>query len=233
MFEFYIVYNRDMNNDNGVAQGLEEYYDFKSIKSNVEGLTINGKIVGQDPSNFERSELYKKNFEKMGNSKENIKIIENFISDAECDVLVTLTKRIKPKEFPVQWDHNFKPVVIRKTYVDLPVRIYVPIVQEALEGTYEFPVINRSVSIARWDAGDKLDLHVDDLGTTNYNHMATLIYLNDDYEGGEIVFPTHDFSYRPKMGDLIMFPGNMHYAHEVRTITSGSRYSMPMWFEFA
>ena len=79
MFDFYMVYNGYMNNDNGIEQGLEGHYDFKAIRSNEEGLTINGKIVGQDPSKFDRSELYKKNFEKMGNSIENIKIIENFI----------------------------------------------------------------------------------------------------------------------------------------------------------
>jgi len=29
-----------------------------------------------------------------------------------------------------------------------------------------------------------------------------------------------------------MFPGNMHYAHEVKTIISGVRWTVPMWFEF-
>lgn len=222
-----------MNNNNGVIKGLEEHYDFEAIKPGEKGLTINGRIVGQAPSNFERSELYKKNFEKMGNRRENIKVIKNFISNEECDLLMTIIKNTKAKEFPVQWDHNFKPVVVRKTYTDIrAVSMYVSMVKDILQKEYGIEVENRSVSVARWDAGDKLELHVDDLGTTNYNHMATLIYLNNDFEGGEIVFPTHNFSYRPAKGDLIMFPGNYHYPHEVLKITSGTRFSVPMWFEF-
>lgn len=229
-----MVYNRDMNDNNGVIKGLEDHYDFNSLKPGSQGLVVNGKVVGQDPSNFQRSEIYKQNFDKMGSGKENIKIIPNFLSDEECDILINLIKMNKAKEFPVQWDNDFKPVITRKTYTDLSEIIkYVVPVQNLLEKEYGFPVINKSVSVARWDAGDKLELHVDDLGTTNTNHMATLIYLNNDYEGGEIVFPTHNnFKYRPTKGDLIMFPGNYHYPHEVETITSGSRYSIPMWFQF-
>ncbi len=231
-----MLYNRHMDNknNNGVIQGLEGHYDFDSIKEGG-GLTINGKTVGQDPSNFERSEIYKKNFDKMGNGTENIKIIKNFISDIECNLLTDLIHRFgKVQEFPVQWDNEFKPTVTRKTYTNLPsVLKYVPLVQNELEKEYGFPVKNKSVSVARWDAGDNLGLHVDDLGTTSTNHMATLIYINNDYEGGEIVFPTHNnFTHKPVMGDLIMFPGNQNYPHEVLTITSGMRYSIPMWFEF-
>jgi len=228
-----MVYNKDMNNDNGVIKGLEEHYDFEAINPKEKGFSVNGKIVGQDPSNFERSELYQKNFEKMGNKRENIKVIKNFLSDEECDILLNLTKKTQAKEFAVQWDHNFRPIATRKTYTDIKaVSMYVPLVKDVLEKEYGFPVENKSVSIARWDTGDKLDLHVDDLGTTKTNHMATLIYINNDFEGGEIIFPTHNFIYKPEKGDLIMFPGNYYYPHEVATITSGTRFSLPMWFEF-
>lgn len=222
-----------MTDNHGVVNGLEKHYDFNSMKQD-KPLIIEGKIVGQDPESFERSEIYKQNFEKMGSGKENIKIINNFISDAECHLLLDFVSKFgKAQEFPVQWDNDFNVTVTRKTYTNLGVALkYVPLVQDVLEKEYGFKLNNKSVSFARWDAGDSLDLHVDDLGPTNYNHMATLIYLNDDYEGGEIVFPTHNFSYRPKMGDLIMFPGNMHYAHEVKKIISGVRFSIPMWFEF-
>lgn len=227
-----MVYNRIMNDNHGVA-GLERHYDFQSLKKD-KPLIIEGKIVGQHPDSFDRSEIYKQNFEKMGSGKENIKIVNNFISDSECTVLIDFIKKFaKAQEFPVQWDNGFNPTVTRKTYTNLGTAFkYVPLVQDILEKEYGFAVKNKSVSVARWDAGDSLDLHVDDLGTTNTNHMATLIYLNDDYEGGEIVFPTHNFSFRPKMGDLIMFPGNMHYPHKVNKIISGVRFSIPMWFEF-
>ena len=73
-------------------------------------------------------------------------------------------------------------------------------------------------------------MHVDDLGYVTDNHLPTLIYLNDDYEGGELGFATHNLIIKPKKGDLIIFPGNMHYAHEVFEVLSGTRYTLPIWF---
>lgn len=209
-------------------------YDFEALNARSV-LIVENQVVGQHPDDFDRSDVYKKNFEKMGNSVHNIKIIKNFISEKECQILLNyIVKFLTPKEYPVKWDENLEPIVTRRSYTDVKHTFkYVPLVQEVLEREYGFPVKNKSVFVGRWDEGDSLDLHVDDLGTTSTNHMATLIYLNGDYEGGEIVFPTHNLSHKPEAGDLIMFPGNMHYAHEVKTITSGSRFSIPMWFEFA
>jgi hypothetical protein len=208
-------------------------YNFDALKSNVPFI-VNGQVVGQHPDYFDRSEIYKQNFEKMGSDSKNIKIIKNFISERECKILIQYINTFAiPKEYPVKWDEKLEPIVTRKSYVNVePTYKYVPLVQDLLEKEYGFPVKNKNVFVGRWDVGDNLDLHVDDLGTTSTNHMATLIYLNSDYEGGEIEFPTHNISHKPQAGDLIMFPGNMHYAHEVKTITSGSRFSIPMWFEF-
>ena len=218
----------------------KKYYDFESIEEMAENpeddaLFINGKVVGKNPKFFKRSETYQQNFEKIGNSSENIKVINNFVSEEECKNIIKFITLFKtPKEQTIQWDNEFKPVTVRRDYNDeKSAHKYKEEVQNIMEDFYGVKLIFKSTNISRWDEGNKLDLHVDDLGPTSGNHMASLIYLNDDYEGGEIYFPTHNFSLKPKTGDLIMFPGNMHYAHGVKAITSGSRYTIPMWFEFA
>lgn len=201
---------------------------------NVPPLMLNGVSVGMSPDFFDRSEIYKQNFEKMGNGRENIKIFEKFFDENYCKTLIEQIVKVgELNEHTVQYDSHGNPTVTRKTYLNLfLLQKHVPSIQEILEREYGFPVKNRVAFAARWDKGDRLSLHVDDLGRDDFNHMATLIYLNDDYEGGELEFPTHQLSYKPKTGDLIMFPGNMHYPHEVKTITSGSRWTVPMWFEF-
>lgn len=55
------------------------------------------------------------------------------------------------------------------------------------------------------------------------NHMACLMYLNDNYEGGEIYFPGLDLKYRPAAGDVLLFKGNI--LHEVFPVKSGTRYN--------
>lgn len=223
---FIMVYNVSM------TEKTSEY-SFEGIRSD-KPFVVNGVVVGQDPSMFDRSDIYKQNFEKIGYGRENIKVVNNFLSEQECKDILEYLKTEKISESVIQWDHEFKPVKYTRYYSNLKeIKKYVEPVKNELEKAFDVKVVSRTLSVVRWEPGDSLELHVDDLGLTHTNHMATLIYLNDDYEGGEIYFPTHGISLKPKAGDLLMFPGNMHYAHGVKPVISGLRYTMPMWFEFA
>ena len=52
--------------------------------------------------------------------------------------------------------------------------------------------------------------------------------LNDDYEGGNFVF-NNNHEVKLKTGDILIFPSNFLYAHEVKEITKGTRYSYVSW----
>lgn len=197
-------------------------------------LRINNEIVGFAPTNFERSDSYKINFEKMGTGIQNIKIINNFISKQECNSIIESLNSKEYVEHVLQIDDKNNPTVKRKSYMGIDEASFQQArVKEILENTYDIKVVSGSAHIAKWETGQKLELHVDDLGRTSHNHMATILYLNEDYEGGEIEFPTYNLSLKLATGSLIMFPGNMNYPHSVKPIISGFRYTMPMWFEFA
>jgi hypothetical protein len=81
--------------------------------------------------------------------------------------------------------------------------------------------------IAKFTTGHGMHEHFD---SSRPNDIATLVYINDDYEGGEIYFVDHDISIKPKKGDLIAFPDNPDFIHGVRPIISGTRYTTPRWF---
>jgi hypothetical protein len=53
--------------------------------------------------------------------------------------------------------------------------------------------------------------------------VAANLYLNDDFEGGELFFPMRELSIKPKARQLILFPGGHEYIHGVKQITSGDR----------
>jgi 2OG-Fe(II) oxygenase superfamily len=57
-----------------------------------------------------------------------------------------------------------------------------------------------------------------------------IAYLNDDFTGGELVFPALDAVIRPKPGLLVGFPSNHKFLHAVPKVLSGKRYSLPVWF---
>jgi len=52
--------------------------------------------------------------------------------------------------------------------------------------------------------------------------------LNDDYKGGEFVF-NNNYEVKLKTGDVLIFPSNFLYAHEVKEVTEGARYSYVSW----
>lgn len=86
-----------------------------------------------------------------------------------------------------------------------------------------------------YEAGAGISLHADD-STANvlqavYRVVTVLLYLNDDYEGGEISFPAHDLTLKPSPGDLLIFPGNKSFKHVVDPIISGHRYAIMQTYD--
>jgi hypothetical protein len=55
--------------------------------------------------------------------------------------------------------------------------------------------------------------------------VSAVIYLNDDYEGGEIHFPRLDNTIvKPEYGDIAVFPSNYIYEHASLPIKKGTKY---------
>ena len=62
------------------------------------------------------------------------------------------------------------------------------------------------------------NLDVDKTKYSNYRwsgHISNLIYLNDNYDGGELYFPEHDLAIKPEPGMLISFPGHFWNRHGI------------------
>jgi len=56
-------------------------------------------------------------------------------------------------------------------------------------------------------------------------HISNLLYLNDDYDGGELYFPYHDIKIKPEPGMLVSFPGNWYNRHAIMP-ASDFRYAI-------
>lgn len=69
---------------------------------------------------------------------------------------------------------------------------------------------------------------VDQLATRNI--VSAVVYLNDNFVGGNHYFEYLDIDYKPNTGDILMFPANYVAAHEIKPIKSGSRYSYLGWY---
>ncbi|MEJ8566716.1 2OG-Fe(II) oxygenase [Elongatibacter sediminis] len=62
--------------------------------------------------------------------------------------------------------------------------------------------------------------------------VSILLYLNEDFEGGELMFRQFNYRYRPHTGDLLFFPSHGHYAHQALPVKHGVRYVVVSWAAF-
>lgn len=85
-------------------------------------------------------------------------------------------------------------------------------------------------SLLRYKEGHFYGEHID--WTSNMGHsrvLSILIYLNDDYEGGGIVFPRQDVTIKPEAGSVVVFPSVGTHPHEALEVTKGTKYAVVTW----
>lgn len=75
-------------------------------------------------------------------------------------------------------------------------------------------------TIQRMQPGVELKSHTDQHTDPSIKY-ATIIYINDDYNDGELFFKNLDLQLRPKPKTLLIFPGNEKYEHGVRPVSEG------------
>jgi hypothetical protein len=72
--------------------------------------------------------------------------------------------------------------------------------------------------------GQEFKIHADH-GPHYNTTVSIVVYLNEDYDGGEIHFPRLDkLTYLPKTGDIAIFPSNYIYEHASLPMKSGTKY---------
>lgn len=73
-------------------------------------------------------------------------------------------------------------------------------------------------------AGTHFNIHADHGPAYNCT-VSAVVYINDDYEGGDLKFPRLDnIVYKPKAGDIAVFPSNYIYEHASLPMESGTKY---------
>lgn len=80
-------------------------------------------------------------------------------------------------------------------------------------------------------AGTHFKIHADH-GPTYVTTVSIVVYLNDDYEGGEIWFPRFDLTHKPKTGDIVVFPSTYIYEHASQDMISGTKYSVVIMSDY-
>lgn len=100
------------------------------------------------------------------------------------------------------------------------------------------PIFADTLQLVRWSEGMHMEPHADRANPDGSPHdfphrdFASILYLNDDYEGGEIYFPALDRMLKPRAGMLVAFTGGWRHEHAVLKVRRGTRFTMPAFYGF-
>ena len=90
------------------------------------------------------------------------------------------------------------------------------------------------IDLLKYSVGCKYTVHTDHY-TSSPRHLSVIINLNDDYEGGDLIFTDQKEKeikrYKLNSGSVIFFPSNFMYPHAIEPITKGTRYSIVAWLQ--
>ena len=161
-------------------------------------------------------------------------IIRNYLTSQQCDELIGLLYNDSiPFHQPHDprdevWKNRVKYPKLLSDWNDLIIRR----IETATEYfQLKFAPIVQSLCLNIWREGMSMAPHSDEVhGRYPTRNYASIIYLNDDYDGGELYIPELNFSQKPEKGMLMTFPGG-RYMHGVQEITKGIRYTNSCWLE--
>ena len=89
--------------------------------------------------------------------------------------------------------------------------------------------------MCRWLEGHFMNLHVDrQLEHDDTMDYSSLVYLNDNYTGGELFFKNEDGTeevFKMKALSCIVFDSGKSNGHGVKKVLGGRRYTIPSWYQ--
>jgi predicted 2-oxoglutarate/Fe(II)-dependent dioxygenase YbiX len=116
------------------------------------------------------------------------------------------------------------------------------VVAEIINPYYRFEIYSyEKPLLLRYGVGGHYEPHIDGEalwtrpdGTTRWRKsldrdISFVLWLNDDFDGGEFIFTDLGVSLSPKPGMLVCFPSTHDYRHGVMPVTRGERYALVTW----
>jgi len=90
------------------------------------------------------------------------------------------------------------------------------------------------IDLLKYKPGGKYNVHTDHL-TNSSRHLSVIMNLNNEYEGGELIFTDQKDKEIKKLklgkGSVVFFPSNFMYPHGIQPIKKGTRYSIVAWLQ--
>jgi predicted 2-oxoglutarate/Fe(II)-dependent dioxygenase YbiX len=102
----------------------------------------------------------------------------------------------------------------------------------------KFPLMSSNkinqIDLLQYEKGGKYEIHTDHFSTAP-RHLSVIINLNNNYEGGDLIFTDQKEKEIKRLklgkGSIVFFPSSFMYPHSIQPITKGTRYSIVAWLQ--
>lgn len=163
----------------------------------------------------------------------NIILQNSFLSKWSCANVIKESIRLdlwerKPNDFYDNKQFTSKTALDHSKYLyDTLVKVTLKTTQ-ILQGYYA-----DQCTINRWIPGSTLGLHCDNMSewpeeAPIHQHRAygSILYLNDDFKGGNTYYPHFKTAINPKIGRLVIHPATYEYLHGMSEVKETTRYTI-------
>tara|TARA_B100000749_G_C18393805_1_gene451509 strand:+ start:48 stop:596 length:549 start_codon:yes stop_codon:yes gene_type:complete len=163
-----------------------------------------------------------------------------------CKIIPLINHKSKEKLTigPNSLNTNIRNVKGYSLTFDTPTNLfYWNYIKQEIEKLYayykiKFPLMASNkinqIDLLKYSAGGKYNVHTDHF-STSARHLSIIMNLNDNYEGGDLIFTDQKKKeikrLKPGKGSIVFFPSNFMFPHSIEPITKGTRYSIVSWLQ--
>lgn len=190
------------------------------------------------------------------NNKERITkdivVYKNFISREDCVKMITAldaqAESGKISWMPISFYESYSSVLPQDNDQEVIDAGLVPTIFSDIEKTMPEAIASvhdldpKTISkigyhTQKWEPGAYARIHSDNTdfegksGAFTRSRYAGFLYLNNDFEGGLLKFPSQNIKIKPEIGMLAVFDGGFNNMHEVSLIESGVRYTIGSFWD--
>lgn len=159
-------------------------------------------------------------------------VIENLFSETWCNKVIEETNKFpfKPLDTDAYPAQEVRLDQIDKLLLDEYIQKYYNVIVPICEKYWpKLTMYNiRDLFTIKYTLNTQKSLRL-------HNDMSLItgsMKLNNDYEGGVLNFPRQEqTNLGLKVGDMLLWPGQVTHPHESLELTSGTKYSLTMWTE--
>lgn len=185
-------------------------------------------------------------FGDKGFIKEDVVFYNNFLTQEECETLVRVFEdEDQPWSMSAFFESYGMSIMPEDPILErygLPRDYFGKLadrLHKVVEDAHERPVKSVSSHAQKWQIGAFAPFHSDNTdmdgnpSAWEKSKLVCLLYINDDYGGGELDFRDHDISIKPVAGQLITFPGGFNNIHQVLPVKGSTRHTIGAFWDYA